>query len=593
MTNLIIRLGMSVLAASALLLSGCGGGGGGGNGGTPVSGAAPTYTSISGLVAYGSGAAGAEVELHDLEGQLGRTITDAKGGFMLPLSTITRPLSPPFVIRAKFQIGSTQFNLFSISQGESGGDLRMNVTPITDVITRVYVAPDGNDPTAVELGDPIPNNPTRLSRLRQNLREMLGSKLPADVTDFVSENFKPIPTQFEMDALLERVKVELDSTGVKLKTALGRQLAQRTLAQMRSDQSQSDDASTITDTEAGEADADRGTLPVGEQIATNLLPVAFENEVVVDVDGSVNLVLQGRNATSFAISRQPAHGTLGVVNASSGLYIYTPAPGWTGTDEFLFTVSNAYGTSTAVRVRLVVSDGCTSNTSGTTPVTYTRQCDKPLAGAPLIVTPAAGYPFSTAPEPLLVSGDAPVLRTYWERSAETTNINSVSGIDLSRRTASYDATADRYVVTTSSGFYNRGTGARIAVYTEPYTRSRATYARHASGTGYVLSGYAVARFSYESPYTGFEPYEFGSLIQYTLQGYDANGRPLYAGTETVCVPDVVMTPFTLFAETLETWSPSGAIVTTMKRENNCSISIDQLGSIAYETRPADLRHSWN
>lgn len=588
------RFALSLLCATALLAA-CGGSGGSpeeaaGGDNPPASSATPAYTSISGVVAYGSGSAGAEVDLYDLDGKVTSTITDAMGGFMIPLSTLTRALKPPFAIQAKFRVAERTFNLLSISQGVQGGDVRMNVTPITDLIARTHLAADGEDPMAVDLDTPIPNNPSRLRRIIDNAKEMFGSKLPSDVRDFTSEYFKTSPTQFEMDALLERVKVEIDSTGVTLKTALGKVLAKRSLAQMRSDQSRTDDDSTITDQEAKSADEDRGELPLGEQVAVNLLPVAYSNELIVDVNGSFNVELQGINAERFAITKQPLNGTLELVNASQGLYIYVPKPGWTGTDEFLFTAINQYGVSSPVKVTLVVSDGCDSDVSGPVgSITYSRRCAVPWLGTPVVIAPAAGYPFRS-PEPLTVSGG--YLTTHYERGAESTNLAGVPGIDLSRSTVTYDKTTDRFVVTTSAGFYNRTTGARIPDYGyQDFTRSRAIYARHPSGAGYVLTGYAEAKMAFDTP-MGFDaPYEFGYLTRYALQSYDVNGRPLYTGAETLCLLEPVSIPFSLFLETVKTVSNTGAMQTSATRTNKCSISMDQLASIAYETRPADLRHT--
>lgn len=587
------RFALSLFCATALLAA-CGGSGGSpeetaGEDNPPASNATLAYTSISGVVAYGDAAAGAEVDLYDLDGKVTSTITDAMGGFMVPLSTLTRALKPPFAIQAKFQIADRAFNLFSISQGDQGGDVRMNVTPITDLIARTHLAADGEDPMAVDLDTPVPNDPIRLRRIIDNAKEMLGSKLPTDVRDFTSEYFKTSPTQFEMDALLERIKVDIDSTGVTLKTALGKLLAKRSLAQMRSDQSRTDDASTITDEESDIADADRGELPLGEQVAPNLLPVAFASEAVVETSGSVNLLLQGRNATRFNITQAPTHGELEVVNAESGLFIYVATSvGFVGTDEFMFTVSNDHGTSSAVRVRLVVSSECIRSNSGNS---YRMQCAQPLVNVPIVIRPAAGYPFQSDPVEPPSSSEPPMLTTYDERSETDTNVHKESGIAIHRRSSSYDSSSSRYVLTHSSGFYKSITGDRLPAYHLPFTRVHAVYARHPDRAGHVLTGYAEADMSYETP-IGFDlPYEYGALTQYTLQGYDANGLPLYVGTKTTCILAPVSIPFSLFSETVTTWGPTGAVQKSEKRTNNCSISIDQLGGIAYETRPADLRHT--
>lgn len=588
------RFAPFLICAAALMVA-CGGGGGSsepsnGDGSTPVASITTTYTSISGVVAYGHATAGAEVSLSDLEGKLASVITDAMGGFMIPLSTLTRALKPPFTLQAKFQVADRAFNLLSISQGDQGGDVRMNVTPITDMITRAYLTEDGGDPMSVDLESPIPDNPTRLRRIIDNAKEMFGSKLPTDVRDFTSEYFKTSPTQYEMDALLERVKVEIDSTGVTLKTALDKVLAKRSLAQMRSDQSRRDDASTITDAEAAVADADRGELPLGEQVAANLLPVALPDEVVVEASRATNLVLKGRNATGFTITQEPAHGRLEVVDDSAGLFIYVAPVGWTGTDEFKFSTSNAYGASRAEWVRLRVSNDCVRSTS-TSGNAHRMVCAQRLTEAPRIISPAAGYPFGLEPTGLDAGGDPLMLTTYDESSEANTNVLNVSGLDIWRESSSYDSASGRYVVTHSGGFYQSTTGERLPAYTRPFTRSHAVYARHPSQSGHVLTGYAEADMSYEFPIGFDEPYEFGVLTQYSLQGFSVTGRPLYVGTRTVCILEPVSIPFTLFSETVTTWGPTGEVRISEKRTNNCSISIDQLSSVAFETRPADLRHT--
>ena len=59
---------------------------------------------------------------------------------------------------------------------------------------------------------------------------------------------------------------------------------------------------------------------------------------------------------TFDITRSPAHGTLTTPGGeNSGYVVYTPAPGWSGTDSFSYTAANASGTSNEVTQELTVS----------------------------------------------------------------------------------------------------------------------------------------------------------------------------------------------------------------------------------------------
>ncbi|MBO3760214.1 putative Ig domain-containing protein [Ciceribacter sp. L1K22] len=107
---------------------------------------------------------------------------------------------------------------------------------------------------------------------------------------------------------------------------------------------------TITATDAYGATGSR-SYTLGVAVAA---PVAGDVSASVAANSSANAIpvnLSGGAAASVAIASQPQHGTATV----SGTAIsYTPAAGFSGTDSFTYTASNATGTSAAATVTLTV-----------------------------------------------------------------------------------------------------------------------------------------------------------------------------------------------------------------------------------------------
>jgi DNA-binding beta-propeller fold protein YncE len=69
---------------------------------------------------------------------------------------------------------------------------------------------------------------------------------------------------------------------------------------------------------------------------------------------------------TYAITSAPAHGTLGAVSPS-GQVTYTPAAGYSGTDSFTFTASDAGGTATAATAHITVGQPPASSPSNQSP----------------------------------------------------------------------------------------------------------------------------------------------------------------------------------------------------------------------------------
>ncbi|WP_143452498.1 putative Ig domain-containing protein [Janthinobacterium sp. 61] len=108
---------------------------------------------------------------------------------------------------------------------------------------------------------------------------------------------------------------------------------------------------TITATDANSATGSKPyTLVIGVQA-----PVANAVSVTVAANSSANpitLNLSGGTASSVAIASAASHGT---ATASGTAITYTPTAGYSGTDSFTYTATNAGGTSSAATVTITVS----------------------------------------------------------------------------------------------------------------------------------------------------------------------------------------------------------------------------------------------
>ncbi|MFT3830524.1 MAG: Ig-like domain-containing protein [Opitutaceae bacterium] len=74
---------------------------------------------------------------------------------------------------------------------------------------------------------------------------------------------------------------------------------------------------------------------------------------LIGAAGSVGVNDVGTNAT-FAVAGAPAHGTL-AIDASTGHIDYTPVAGYTGSDNFTYTISNGLGSATGTATLTVAN----------------------------------------------------------------------------------------------------------------------------------------------------------------------------------------------------------------------------------------------
>ncbi len=107
---------------------------------------------------------------------------------------------------------------------------------------------------------------------------------------------------------------------------------------------------TVTDGASGSTASVDVTLQIDEQI-----PIAGNNTIIVaanSADNPVTLNLSGGAATAVNVTTPPANGTVTVTGTT---VTYTPTAGFSGTDFFFYTASNAGGTSSEGVIGIQIS----------------------------------------------------------------------------------------------------------------------------------------------------------------------------------------------------------------------------------------------
>ncbi|CAN7596435.1 tandem-95 repeat protein [Variovorax paradoxus] len=104
-------------------------------------------------------------------------------------------------------------------------------------------------------------------------------------------------------------------------------------------------------------------------------PVATEQDK--PISGHVQATDPDRDMLNFTVAKGPEHGTV-TVDPSTGQFLYTPNPGYEGSDSFEVTVSDGRGGTTTVKVPVTVSP---VNDAPTAPdYTETTHEDTPVSG---------------------------------------------------------------------------------------------------------------------------------------------------------------------------------------------------------------------
>jgi len=110
----------------------------------------------------------------------------------------------------------------------------------------------------------------------------------------------------------------------------------------------------------GEVDSDSATVSI-TVAAVDDPPKASQQSIVTKVDKSASITLAGSDIDSktfsFAVASQPVHGVLsfGSDFAESGKLVYTPEPGFTGSDNLTFTLNDGTSVSKPATISINVT----------------------------------------------------------------------------------------------------------------------------------------------------------------------------------------------------------------------------------------------
>jgi hypothetical protein len=88
-------------------------------------------------------------------------------------------------------------------------------------------------------------------------------------------------------------------------------------------------------------------------------PVAVSFSTAVAINAPTVIQLQGSDADgtplTYATTSSPSHGALSQLNTSTGVVVYTPTAGYTGSDSFQYTVTSGGATTSAATVTITVT----------------------------------------------------------------------------------------------------------------------------------------------------------------------------------------------------------------------------------------------
>jgi Bacterial Ig domain/HD domain len=124
---------------------------------------------------------------------------------------------------------------------------------------------------------------------------------------------------------------------------------------------------------------------------------------------------------------QPTNGTL-TLNSADGTFVYVPNNGFTGTDNFTYTVSNGYGASSTAQVTIQISVSSGVSTS-LVAVANSKNSSPPYQVTTNAFTPAAGATYLVFAGRVSAPGDIALLTTTGSLDLPAAPLDTTVGAD--------------------------------------------------------------------------------------------------------------------------------------------------------------------
>jgi hypothetical protein len=297
------KIMMAISLVAMQWISGCGGGGDGSD--KQASASSAPIKSFSGIVAIGQAVDKAEVDIFDEGGLLDSTINHARTGWLIDVDNLKRKPTPPYSFRARFTIDGEKKELWSVSDGSKTGDVHVNITPYSDLITRATA--DSTQLTDTEEAtsnfiERLKSGIGKLSAIKERVRESVKSLIGSEDLDLIDTKFNTTPSD-KLDRLLELTSPSFEAGKAVLKDATKKVMATLPFESLRSETPLSSDENIITNTEADAAILAKGPIPSDGKpyVNTALMEVNSVNIYTVGkgyFDETLTLEVTGSNLLS-------------------------------------------------------------------------------------------------------------------------------------------------------------------------------------------------------------------------------------------------------------------------------------------------------
>ncbi|MDR2327040.1 MAG: putative Ig domain-containing protein [Acidovorax sp.] len=315
----------------------------------------------------------------------------------------------------------------------------------------------------------------------------------------------------------------------------------------------------------------KGSQSYTLQLAPIPLPVAGSSSMTVAANSNANpvpLSLSGGTASSVAVAVQAAHGT---ATASGSTISYTPVAGYSGSDSFQYTATNASGSSSAAVVSITVTQPTlslapSSLPSGMVNASYSQTLTASLGTAPYTYAISAG----SLPDGLSLSASAgeitgtPTVSASYSFTVQATDSYGASGTQSYVLAIAVQIPVASAVTATVAA---NSSANPITLSTQGPVSSVAVAVQAAYGTA-TASGTTIS-------YTPTAGYSGADSFQYTASNSSGTSNAATV-TVTVNAPTLSITPGSLPAGTVNTAYSQGLTASLGQAPYSYAISAGSL-----------------